>query len=620
MDPSPDEDRYTTSAHQHRLDELVTRIAVHLMPVTASGLGVALEWAIQELAEFFGVDTAFLRRHDHEQGVSVLMAEWPRRDNVPDPDPLGVVPFDADPVFAASRRLLEPLIVRPTEAPAYQGRIGEASGLGQVATVTVPLVHKDVTEGVLGFVNFEGRDWTSSEVNALRAIASLLLQLQARIAAEEQLQHNAFHDELTGLANRRSILGLLEERLDPSSGTSVGVLSVDLDHMKVLNDALGHRLGDRLLVAVADRLDTSTRRQDVVGRMGDDEFVVVLGDPVDEQEARRTAERLLSVMSAPFDVEGQPLTRTCSIGVAFGHAGVLSGEDLLAEADAAMYAAKHKGRNQAAVFDDQLRATVNRRFEMEQQLRTAIKAGQLRLHYQPEIDLASGELLALEALLRWQHPKQGLMTAGAFIEVAEESGLVVEIGRWVLDEAARQAAQWLQHRPDLVVRVNMSPAQLIIQDIVSVVRTTLQRHNVPSRALCLEVTEHAVVQDMQLVAGVLQELRATGIHIAIDDFGTGYSSMTQLKHLPADTLKMDHSFVSGLGRDERDEAIVQATVALATRLGLDLVAEGVEELHHAERLLALGCRRAQGYLLARPAAPADLEDVVLGHRRLGIPR
>ena len=616
MASSAADDSYTTSAHQHRLDELVTRIAVRLMPVAASTLDEALQWAIQELGEFFGADTAFLRRHEHDRGVSVLLAEWPRRDHVPEPDPLGVVPFDADPVFAASRHLLEPLIVRPTDAPDYQHRIDAASGRQTVAMATVPLVHNDVTEGVLGFVSFDGRDWTTNEVNALQAIASLLLQLQARIAAEEQLQYNAYHDELTGLANRRAVLAELEDRIEHAPGGSVGVLLINLDRMKVLNDALGHRLGDRLLIAVADRLDALTRRQDLVGRIGGDEFIVVLGDPIDDAEARWIAERLLRVLGEPFDLDGQLLTRTCSIGIGFGRVRDLTGEALLAEADAALYSAKTRGRNQVAVFDDQLRDAVNRRFETEQELRRALALGELRLHYQPEVDLATGELVACEALLRWEHPTRGLLTAGGFIDIAEESGLVVEIGRWVLHEAARQAAEWLELRPDLVVRVNVSPAQLMVQDIVAVVVDALAHHRVPSRSLCLEVTEHAVVQDMELVIGVLEELRDTGIHIAIDDFGTGYSSMTQLKRLPADTLKIDQTFVAGLGSDERDEAIVQATVALATNLGMDLVGEGVETAGHARRLLQLGCRRAQGYFLARPAPPHELHDLIAGERRL----
>jgi diguanylate cyclase (GGDEF)-like protein len=605
----------TPESTQQRLDRLITRLAVALMPVNASTLDESLSWAIAELGRSLDVDTAFLRRHDHEAGVSILTAEWPGRPVV-EPDPLGVVAFSADPVFAASQHLREPMIVEAGAVPDYEERVEQASGVAQVSMATVPLVHDGTTEGVLGFVNFGPRTWSEAEINALQAIASLLVQLQARIAAEERLHYLAYHDELTGLASRRGLLVELERRLGDPSGGPVAVLFVDVDQLKVLNDALGHRTGDKLLASLAARLARLTRRGELVARIAGDEFVVVLPEGTTEPGAVAAAERLLSALGDQCEVEGALLTRTCSIGVALGRPGSHSAEQLLTDGDVAMYLAKSRGRNQVALYDDQVRRAVEQRFETEQQLRRAVQEGQFRLHYQPELDLVTGELVAVEALLRWDHPSRGQLAAGSFIDVAEESGLIVQIGPWVLDEAARQLARWTAAYPDdeLVVRVNVSPAQLIGDQLVDQVVRVLERHRIPAHRLCLEITEHAVVQDLERGVQVLRALRRLGVGVAIDDFGTGHSSLALLKQVPADTLKIDNGFVAGLGRDPRDEAVVAAAIGLAASFGMAVVAEGVESAEHVSQLLRLGCRRAQGYHLGRPAPPGAVDALLLRAR------
>jgi diguanylate cyclase (GGDEF)-like protein len=611
------------ASHQRTLDELVTRVAVELMSVSTDTLQSAFAWTLGTLADFFGMDTVFLRSHDQVAGLSILVDEYPRRLHVPDPDPIGVVPFDADPQFGASRHLKEPFVVRPiSSAQSYQQRVEEASGVVAVSTVIVPLLHEDETTGIMGFVKFGDRPWLAAEINALRAIASLVVQLQARIDAEERLRYSAMHDELTGLANRRVLLAELDRRLAAPGGAAVAegpavpsrtaLLFLDLDRFKSMNDFLGHRAGDRLLVAIARRIEDALRPGDFAARLGGDEFVVLLDGDVTALEASAVAGRVLELVAQSTEVEGHHVIRTGSMGIAFAAPGEATAEELLSHADAALYTAKSRGRNQAVVFDDALRAAVDERSKIEMQLREVIDSGGLQLYYHPEIDLRNGRLLACEALVRWQHPVRGLLPAGAFITVAEETGLIVDLGRWVLDEACRQMAQWMRRHPesDLEIRVNVSPAQLVSRNIVHQVAECLDRYSLPGRRLCLEITEHAVMQDVDRAIGILHELRNLGVHLAIDDFGTGFSSMAQLKRLPVDTLKVDRSFVTGLGTDRSDRAIVESIVRLAEAFDLDTVAEGVETVDHIEQLLELGCYRSQGFLLCKPVPATVMEPLI----------
>jgi diguanylate cyclase (GGDEF)-like protein len=476
----------------------------------------------------------------------------------------------------------------------------------------VPLLNAEVTTGVLGFVKFGDRPWATPEINALRAIASLLVQLQARIDAEERLQYSAFYDQLTGLANRRALLEELSRRLAPTAEGRTALLFMDLDRFKTMNDFLGHQAGDRLLVVIADRIRTALRPRDFAARLGGDEFVIVLAGDAETLEASAVADRMLELVATPIELDGHHIIRTGSIGIAFANAGEMTAEGLLGHADAALYTAKDQGRNRAIIFDDELRAARDERSDTEMLLREVIDQGGLQLYYHPEIDLRSGALLACEALVRWHHPVRGFLPAGAFIKVAEETGLVVDLGKWVLNEACRQMAEWLRMYPstEMSVRVNMSPAQLVSRNIIDVVARALAQHGLPGSRLCIEITEHAVMQDVDRAIGILREFRALGVGLAIDDFGTGFSSMAQLKRLPVDTLKVDRSFVTGLGTDPGDRAIVESIVRLAEAFSLDLVAEGVETITHIEQLLELGCYRSQGFLLSLPLPATVMGNVI----------
>ncbi|MGA2837566.1 MAG: bifunctional diguanylate cyclase/phosphodiesterase [Acidimicrobiales bacterium] len=595
------------------LDALVTRVAVKLMPVSAATMHESLEWVLHDLTDYFEVDVSFLRRTDFDRETSVLVAEWPRRMDVPDPDPLGEVPFGADPIFDATRDLKEPFTLRPTDSTdTYQERVREGSGIDEVSVAVVPLIRTGITVGVLGFVKFGDRSWNTAEMNALQAIASLMLQLQARIDAEEQLRHQSNTDELTGLPNRRALLEELRRRVADRSSPAMSLLFLDLDRFHAVNAFLGHDAGDRFLITVAGRLRDTMGTGDFVARLVGDEFAYLLERPSVELEALAVADRVMERVADPVEINGHHVSRTASVGISFSSDDSVTVEDLLGQADAALNLSKAQGGNQAVIFDAALRASVKERADTELLLRNAIEGGGLLLYYQPEVDLRTGELLAVEALVRWNHPERGVLPAGSFITVAEETGLIADLGRWVLEEACRQMAEWRDQYPMLhiTMRVNVSPAQLATRNIVQLVKDCLDRNHLPGRLLCLEITEHAVVQDVEQTVSVLRDLKALGITLAIDDFGTGYSSMSQLRNLPVDALKIDQTFVSGLGIDGGDRAIVDVTVRLAQSFGLEVIAEGVETVELVRELLDVGCFRAQGYLLSRPQPPVNLEAIL----------
>lgn len=597
--------------HQRRLDELVSQVAERLMSASSSNRKEVLTWTTRVLAEFLGADVAFLRRNDHVRGMSVLEAEWPYRE-VPDPDPLGEVAFDADPIFMMTRDLKGPYLAGIADNPEeYLERVEKGTGIALVDGAAVPLLLGDSTWGVLAFLHFGLHAWVPAEINALQAVASMLVQLQGRIEAEERTAYNANHDDLTGLPNRRALIRELKDRLDAGRGTAV--LIIDLDRFKIMNDFLGHASGDRLLITIADRIRTSIRSDDFVARLGGDEFVFVVDDAMSEMEVFASAYRVLKLIAAPVDIGGQLVSHTASIGVAMSGLGSPSSLDLLGWADVAMYAAKSRGRNQVVVFDEAMREAANEKSRTELNLREAIDGGGLRLHFQPEVDLKTGQLLAVEALVRWQHPTRGLLTAADFITVAEETGLVVNIGRWVFAEACRQLAAWKRDYPDLelVVRVNMSPAEFVMDDLVEFVEGCIRVNDVAGENLCIEITEYAVLDEPEKTARILRRFQSLGIEVALDDFGTGFASMSELKNLPVDLLKLDLSFVQGINSDPFDRAIVESIIRLGKALSLEVIAEGIENGQIVEKLVELGCHRGQGYLISMPVSPNDLTPLLV---------
>ncbi len=602
--------------HQRRLDELVAQVAERLMSATAATRQEVLSWTTRVLAEFLNSDVAFLRRNDHVRGLSILEANWPLREDFEGPDPLAEVRFDADPIFMATKDLREPYLPGLEDATEeYLDRLEKGSGETLVAGAAVPLLLGDTTWGVLGFIHFELRAWKPAEINALQAVASMLVQLQARIDAEERTAYIALHDDLTDLPNRRALLRELKTRRAAKRDTAV--LIIDLDRFKVMNDFLGHANGDRLLITIADRIRTSIRVNDYCARLGGDEFVVLLDEAHSEMEVLASAYRLLELVAAPVDLGGQLVSHTASIGIAVAEAGsTMSDSDVLASADGAMYVAKAGGRNKAVMLDEDMRAALEERSRMELMLRDALDQDELRLHFQPEVDLRTGRLLSVEALVRWQHPTKGMLAAADFITVAEETGLVLVIGRWVFAEACRQLSVWMREYPELplVVRVNMSPAEFAATDLVEFVENCLLVNGIPGERLCIEITEYAVVDEPEKTAAILRGFRDIGVEVAIDDFGTGFASMTELKHLPVDLLKLDMSFVTGITTDAYDRAIVESIIRLGQVLNLGVTAEGIERSDIIDELMTLGCHRGQGYLISRPVSAEELKPMLTAGR------
>jgi diguanylate cyclase (GGDEF)-like protein len=595
----------TTGVHVPiSLDVLVTSVATRLMAANAADATEVSRQVLASLVDYFDVDVSFLRRNDHEIHASVLVAEWPPRPDIPDPDPLAVVYFaDADPVFALSEHGKKPVVIRPDPASdEYQRRIQEGRNVPTTSLAASPLLSGDVTTGTLGFVKFGDREWSAAELNALEAIASLFAQLHARIDAEQQLRHLAEHDDLTGVYNRRALIAHLTQRLQPGHPGPVTLLFIDLDRLKAINDYLGHSAGDWFIRIFADRLCESVGESAFVARFGGDEFVVVPSKLLHAGAAKALAQRLGNRLRDRVNIDGEMMTRTVSIGVALGIPGRDSASKLLRRADQAVISAKSAGGNNVAVFSEEMAIQTEFRNDIELHLQGVIERGALTLQYLPEVDMSTGKILAVEALVRWQHPTRGLLSPDAFIGVAESINLAGELGRWVMRTACAEFAGWLSSGVghDVILRLNVSPVQLVTDGFVDSVASIIDEFGLDRGSLCLEITESVVVQDIDTTRVTLGGLKEVGVQVAIDDFGTGYSVLSHLKSLPVDTLKIDKSFVRELGSNAGDLAIVKAIIALAEAFCLQVVAEGVETEEAAMTLLDHGCRRAQGFLLSRP--------------------
>jgi diguanylate cyclase (GGDEF)-like protein len=591
------------------------------MGVDAATNAAVSQTVLADLVGYLGVDVSFLRHNDHDIRATRLIAEWPLRPVIPDPDPLGLVFFaDADPVFAAAETAKEILVFRPEPATDdYQKTIEDATSIPATSMAVVPMLSGDVTTGCLGFVKFGDREWTPAELNALKAIASLFAQLQARIVAEDQLRFLAEHDDLTGLNNRRALIAHLDQRLAAGEPGPVSALFLDLDRLKAINDYLGHTAGDWFIRVFSKRLREGAEGPNLIARLGGDEFVVVPVTPMSAAEAETLATRLQAMLRERVSIDGEMLTRTVSIGVALGVPGRDTTSDLLRRADQALLAAKSGGGNKIAVFSDDMSLKGEFRNDIELHLASAIENGALVLHYLPEVDMRTGEILAFEALVRWQHPTRGLLSPNAFIGVAESINFAGELGRWVMRAGCAEFRKWRSKGigEDAILRLNVSPVQLVTEGFVETVASIIDEFGLDGGSVCLEITESVVVQDIETTRITLAGLKEVGVQIAIDDFGTGYSVLSHLKSLPVDTLKIDKSFVRELGTNPGDLAIVRAVIALAESFGLELVAEGVETEEAALTLLRHGCYRAQGFLLSRPVA-GDAMEALLAKKRIPV--
>jgi diguanylate cyclase (GGDEF)-like protein/PAS domain S-box-containing protein len=441
--------------------------------------------------------------------------------------------------------------------------------------------------------------------------------ITTRKRAEEQLLHDAFHDNLTGLANRALFMDHLRmtiERGKSRHSNPYAVLFLDFDRFKVINDSLGHAEGDLLLKQIARRLESATRTGDLVGRLGGDEFVVLLSEMLVEEDAVQVAERIQESLENPFDLTGNEVYISASIGIALSAAGHLRAEDMLRDADIAMYRAKAKGRARYQVFDQEMHQQATSHLQLETEMRQALELGEFALYYQPIINLETSRLAGFEALVRWNHPERGLMLPVEFIPAAEENNLILPLGRWILQESCRQLREWQKKNPaaeDLKVSVNLSSKQFLQSDLAEQVVLSLVAADLAPRCLKLEITESYLMDNSEKVTEIMERLRKIGVEISLDDFGTGYSSLSYLHRLPVDYLKIDRSFVSRITDSRENSEIVYTIIKLAQNLKMKVIAEGIETLEQLEHLKNLNCEYGQGFYFSKPVEASSAERFIV---------
>ena len=535
-----------------------------------------------------------------------------------EPDVLGTISRTRIGEGVGGRAVSEAQLVIAHDYGADEHPLNPFVQRGLHTAMAAPVYRDGKVAGSLFVASYDHtRRYSETEQEMLLAFAehaSLALNDASALDAVNQAYadalHRATHDELTGLPNRALVLDRLANAMMRAARNNkqVCVLFIDVDRFKGINDSLGHSIGDEVLVRVSDRLRAAVRPGDTVGRLSGDEFVVVCED-VEPPDAVHVAERIADDVSEPIKLYGRDLVLTVSVGVATA-SKQSSAEDVLRDADVAMYRAKERGRARIEVFDETIRAQMLARIEMEHALRRAITGGELRLHYQPVIDVESGLLNSLEALVRWQHPEFGLLSPDLFIPLAEDAGLIVPLGRWVIEEACRQLALWRANRSPLGaarVAVNLSARQFGDAGLVDLICNALSAFRLPGSSFGFEITESVLMDEAQVTVATLRSLKDLGVHLAIDDFGTGYSSLSYLESFPVDTVKIDRSFVQRMGDGGANDVIVSAVISLAEALGLDTVAEGVETVEQLDRLRDLNCKMVQGYLFGAPKPPAALE-------------
>ncbi|HMJ36627.1 MAG TPA: EAL domain-containing protein [Baekduia sp.] len=513
----------------------------------------------------------------------------------------------------AGRAVAEGRLIVTEDYPRSAEAMGGFVAYGVQAAMAAP-VHEDgrVIGSLILSSSRTGRVFSRSEQDMLLSFAehaSLALTDARRV---DTMLHQALHDALTGLPNRALFTDRIQHALTQGRrrGTSCGVIFLDLDRFKTVNDSLGHAAGDELLVSVARRIDESLRSADTAARLGGDEFAVLLEDLAGPEEAVLVAERISEALHAPVVVQGREVFVSASVGIAVGR---VSAQELLRQADVATYRAKAEGQGRHRIFEESMQAEVVERLELESELLRAVERDEIAVHYQPVIALDGQTLAGFEALARWTHPTRGLVPPPHFIPLAEENGSIVTLGRQILRTACRQAARWLEEFPSAeprIMSVNLSGRQLEDPNIVSDVAAALADSGLPASALVLEITETVLMHDTEATIARLTALKALGVRLAVDDFGTGYSSLRYLRRFPIDILKMAKPFVDGLDTDDEGRALARAIVELATSLKLACIAEGIEDSGQADALHELGCGLGQGFHFARPMAPDEMSALI----------
>jgi diguanylate cyclase (GGDEF)-like protein/PAS domain S-box-containing protein len=504
-------------------------------------------------------------------------------------------------------------VTHPDDLPTALSNIGQLlKGKVQASQMEKRYIHKSGHEVWVHWSVSMVRDQYSKSVH-------LIFQIQDitdRKLAEQQLHHDAFHDALTGLPNRALFMDHLKlaiARSRRNTAARFAVLYLDLDRFKIINDSLGHTIGDQLLVGIADRLKKNLRPGDTVARLGGDEFTILIEDIADETESIQVAERIQQELSIPFILSGREVFTTVSMGIAPSETGYERAEDILRDADTAMYRAKSLGKARYEIFDKAMHARAINLLQMETDMRRALDREEFLLHYQPIVALDNFRLRGFEALVRWQHPERGFISPMDFIPVAEETGLIIQLGEWVMREACRQMQRWQKRfpvDPPLFISINLSSKQFSQNTLISTFSNILDETGVKPQTVKLEITESVVMENIDTATDMLRQLRSLGVQLAIDDFGTGYSSLSYLHRFPIDTLKIDRSFVTRMSENNENTEIVRTIVVLAQNLGMDVVAEGVETNEQLVLLQKLGCENGQGYFFSKPVHSDGAEKII----------
>ncbi|MDQ3798334.1 MAG: EAL domain-containing protein, partial [Acidobacteriota bacterium] len=452
----------------------------------------------------------------------------------------------------------------------------------------------------------------------------VLTDITERKRSEEQLLHNAMHDALTGLPNRALFLEYLRRAMghSPLRKKTFAVLFLDFDGFKLINDSLGHLEGDALLKMIARRLESLLRAADVVARLGGDEFTILLDELTGGKDVLLVVQRIKDLFKEPFNLGGREVFISASIGIVLRDAKYKTPEDMLRDADIAMYRAKSSGKGRHEIFNKAMREEVSNRLRLETELRLALERGEFSVFYQPIMQIATNQLIGFEALVRWFHPQRGLILPGEFISIAEETGLIVPLGEWILRESCRQARLWQERYParsDLTISVNLSCKQFMQIDLAARVGEILRETGLDARFLRLEVTESHVMENSQTAITIMNSLRALGVQLSIDDFGTGYSSLSYLQRLPINYLKIDRSFVNMMNSNHENGEIVRAIVMLAKNLNMQVIAEGIETEEQALQLINLDCTFGQGYYYSKPTSAAQAEAILETAQPLSLP-
>jgi len=566
-----------------------------------------LEAACRMATEVLGVDAASAGQVADDGRTLELRAEygWPAARQGP--------PIQLGPASSVTRALLtgKPVLVQDWAEQSGLSPSEALADFGAGSSITVRVEGPSQPWGTFGVFSRRAHAFTENDVNFVVSVTNILADAIERQDAEDAMEHRALHDVLTGLPNRSLFTDRLEqslERVRRHPGSLAAILFIDVDHFKQVNDSLGHQAGDELLINVATRLREAVRPTDTVARFGGDEFGLLLEEISSERVAIAMAERIAASFARPFVLDSGSQFVTASIGIALAD-GHQEADALLRDADAAMYRAKQRGRARYDVFDDDLRMRALARGRTENELRRALDFHELRLVYQPVVDLREERMTGVEALLRWDHPQRGLVMPEEFIPVAEESGMIERIGQWVLEEALRDAARWEQTRPDrapLRVGVNVSVQQLQSPRFPDSVADAIRSAGIEAQMLALELDESVLRDEAEQMRSTLRILKRIGVRLAIHDFGTGDSSLRQLAALPIDTIKVERRFVAALGTQDATGTIAQAVIATGSALGLRVIGAGAETREQVEQLRRLGCTDVQGFLYAEPQPAAQI--------------